>query len=67
MACSDSDPLQVMPPTIAPELPPSGVGFELSKLLVINPTSSEWTIGVFSKLDAEHKRVSPAATVGLNR
>jgi hypothetical protein len=64
MACSEGDPLRVMPLTTAPELPPSSDGIMLLERLAMNSRSSKWRASVLSELDAEQKWVSP---MGLHR
>jgi hypothetical protein len=55
MACSNDNPLWVMPLNIAPESPPSGDRLKVSKQSVINSRSLEWMVNILGELDAEQK------------
>jgi hypothetical protein len=67
MACSDGDPLWVMPPTTAPELPPSGDRLKFPEWSAMNSRSPELMTGMLSELDTKQKWVASVATVGLHR
>jgi hypothetical protein len=67
MACSDDDPLHVIPSITALESLPSSDGLKLSARSVMNSRSLEWMAGVLSELDASQKWVSLVAMVGLHR
>jgi hypothetical protein len=53
MPSTDGDPLQVMPPSAALELPPSGDGFKSSEQSAMNSRSPKWMASVLSELDAK--------------
>jgi hypothetical protein len=66
MACSDSDPLWAMPSAIAPELARLGDRLKLSGWLAVNSRSSKWMTLSWVSLTS-NKRMSPVATMSLNR